>query len=58
MAQQYVTECVCKEEVISPSVIGDLSATKAGESPEKDMITGQSGTRWPCPKRVHRKPKK
>lgn len=46
-----MNKCVCKQGVISPNEIGGLSAPKADESTEKDMITGQLRTRWPCPKR-------
>lgn len=55
-----MTKCVCIEGVISANEIGALSATNADEKIEKDMITGQPGTRWPCSKRcrVHRKEQK
>ena len=46
-----MTRYVCKEGFISPNEIGDLLATEAGKSTEKELITGQSGTRWPCSKR-------
>lgn len=51
MGWQNMTKYVHIGGVIFPNETVDLSATKTDEKIEKNMTTGQSGTRWPYSKR-------